>query len=128
MIEKGRPSLRQKNIELDFGNFVLEAELFDSGIAKKFADHLPYTINLMQWGEEYYGSIGVDLGEENPVAVIPPGGLAYTKNGHFVCIFFGQRPAWAVEHIGRIRGDAWKKLLENRGCNLVKIRACSPFG
>ena len=112
-----------KEIELDFGPFVLEAELFDSKIAEKFAAHLPYTVNLMQWGEELYGSIGIDLGEENPVTEIPPGGIAYTNNGHYVCVFFGQRPAWAVEYIGRIAGEDWKRLAENPDCDSVVIRA-----
>ena len=109
-------------IELDFGVFVLEAELFDTKIAKKFARHLPYSVSLMQWGNELYGSVGVDLGEDHPVTDIPSGGLAYTRQGNYVCIFFGQRPAWAVEYIGRIFGDQWKQLLENPAQTSVEIR------
>ncbi len=77
----------------------------------------------MKWGEELYGSIGVDLGEANPVEAIPPGGIAYTNQGNYVCIFFGQTPAWAVEHIGQVADDQWKSLVENPGSVSVVIRA-----
>jgi hypothetical protein len=100
-------------IVLDFGAFSLDAELFDTPIAQKFKQHLPYHVRLMEWGNELYGSIGKDLGEENPVPIIPPGGIAYTRQGNYVCIFFGQTPAWEVEHIGRIVGNQWSRLLEN---------------
>lgn len=111
------------SIELEFGSVVLSARLFDTHIAKKFMRNLPVTVSLMQWGEEFYGSIGVDLGEENPVEEIPPGGIAYTNNGNYVCIFFGQRPAWAVEHIGQIADDQWPRLREIPGRRSVTIRA-----
>ena len=109
-------------IELDFGGFVLDAELFDTVPAKSFAERLPYNVHLMQWGSELYGSIGRDLGEENPVEKIPPGGIAYTSKGNYVCIFFGRTPAWAVEHIGYILGDQWKMLVENPLQDSVIIR------
>lgn len=109
-------------IELDFGDFVLEATLYDTKIARQFAASLPYKVSLMQWGKELYGSIGQDLGQENPVETIPAGGIAYSTNGAYVCIFFGQTPAWAVEHIGAIEGDQWQRLIENQNCDSVVIR------
>jgi hypothetical protein len=109
-------------IELDFGRFVLEAELFDTKIAKKFAQHLPNQVQLTIWGKELYGSIGKDFGEDSPVPDIPPGGIAYTNQGNYVCIFFGQRPAWAVEYIGQIIDDQWEKLVENPEQAFVEIR------
>ena len=115
--------MENTSIELDFGSVVLGARLFETAIAKNFLQHLPVRVNLMQWGEEFYGSIGVDLGAENPVDTIPPGGLAYTNSGNYVCIFFGQRPAWAVEHIGQIADDQWSRLREIPGCRSVTIRA-----
>ena len=112
----------QLEIELDFGAFVLDAKLFDTATAKKFSEHLPYNVNLTRWGNELYGSIDRDLGEENPVEEIPPGGIAYTSNGNYVCIFFGQRPAWAVEYIGYIPNDKWDILVENSSQGSVVIR------
>lgn len=111
-----------RQLELDFGAFVLEAELFDTAVAKKFAAGLPYTVSLTSWGRELYGSIGIDLGEEEPVPYIPEGGIAYTNNGNYVCIFFGQTPAWPVEYIGEIKPDQWKRLTENRRDVAVTIR------
>lgn len=92
-------------ITIDFGAFSLTATLFDTPIAGRFADTLPKTVSFTRWGGEMYGSIGADLGEETPVADIPVGGIAYTNRGNYVCIFWGQRPAWPVDHIGQIDED-----------------------
>ncbi len=119
--------MENTSIELDFGAVVLNARLFNTVIAKKFLQHLPVAVGLMQWGEEFYGSIGADLGEEAPVENIPPGGIAYTRNGNYVCIFFGQKPAWAVEHIGQIEDDQWHRLREIPDSRQVTIRT-SPGG
>lgn len=100
-------------IILDLGSVNLYAELFNSKVSARFFENLPYSIHLQKWGDELYGSIGIDLGEENPVSDIPPGGIAYTNNGNYLCIFFGQAPAWPVEYIGQISGDSWKILKEN---------------
>jgi hypothetical protein len=108
-------------ITLEFGSVVLDAGLFDTRIGQKLLQHLPVTVKLMQWGEEFYGGIGVDLGEENPVENIPPGGIAYTRNGNYLCFFFGQKPAWAVEHVGQIADDQWPRLRELRDCRSVRI-------
>jgi len=113
----------KKQIELDFGSFILDAGLFDTTIARKFSDKLPYTVSLMQWGKELYGSIGINLGEENPVSAIPPGGIAYTNNGNYLCIFFGQTPAWPVEYIGHIISDQWKRLDEKQSNISVIVKA-----
>ena len=102
-----------KTIILDFADLKLEAELFKNSIAEKFYNNLPYSIELTGWGNELYGSIGKNLGEENPVPEIPSGGLAYTSRGNYLCIFFGQTPAWPVEYIGQIKGDTWKQLLNS---------------
>jgi hypothetical protein len=120
--------MKDTSIELEFGSVVLSARLFETDIAQRFMHSLPLTVSLMQWGEEFYGSIGVDLGEENPVADIPPGGIAYTRSGKYVCIFFGQRPAWAVEHIGQIADDQWPRLHEISGARSVTIRAAAVGG
>ncbi len=108
-------------IQLDFNSFILNAELFNTKIAEAFYSNLPYDIDLTLWGNEAYGSIGINLGEENPVPEIPAGGLAYTNQGNYFCIFFGQKPAWDVEYIGKIEGDGWKKLIENSSINKVKV-------
>ena len=55
-----------------------------------------------------YGSIGKDFGTEDPVSTIPSGGLAYTNRGNYLCIFYGQTPAWPVEYIGNIIDDGFQ--------------------
>ena len=113
--------MSNNQIILDFGDFKLEAKLLDSPIAIKFVSQLPYAVHLQQWGDEVYGSIDTDLGEHDPKPNIPPGGIAYTNNGNYVCIFFGQTPAWPVEYIGQIDDDSWKKLLTHPNINQVTI-------
>jgi len=108
-------------IKLDFETLILEAELFDTKIANKFFDNLPYSINVTQWGSELYGSIGHNLGEENPIPEIPQGGIAYTNNGNYLCVFYGQTPAWPVEYIGQIKSNEWKKLLETSSLSILKV-------
>ena len=113
--------MKKNQIILEFESIILEAELFDTPIAKRFFENLPYTVSLQQWGNELYGSIGLDLGEDNPVPEISPGGIAYTNNGNYVCIFFGQTPAWSVEYIGQIKEGDWEMLAEDPSFRSVTI-------
>ena len=108
-------------IKLCFKDFDLKAWFFDTKIAGRFAGGLPYNVQLTQWGKEVYGSIGIDLGEENPVSEIPAGGIAYTNRGNYVCVFFGQSPAWPVEYIGQILDDGWERLIVSKGLDSVLI-------
>ena len=100
-----------QKVTIDLVQFQLEAEIFDTEIGRKFVANLPYTINEVEtWGEEIYGAIKVNLGKEKSQSSIPKGGLAYSSKGSYFCIFYGQTPAWPVEHIGQILNDGWKKL------------------
>ena len=109
----------KNKIKLQFEKFELEAELFETEVAKKLYQNLPVEIELTHWGNEMYGPIGVNLGTESPVPDIPAGGLAYTNRGNYFCIFFGQTPAWPVEHVGRMIKDDWKGRF---GTGLKKVR------
>lgn len=109
-------------IILEFQDFQIEAVLFESIIAERFSATLPCSIDLQQWGNELYGPIKDNLGEENPIPSIPPGGIAYSTNGSYICIFYGQTPAWPVEHIGQILEEQWGSLLEKPTQNKVTIR------
>ena len=91
------------------GRETLTATLFDTPVARKFFSHLPYDIKLISWGNESYGPIGRNLGEHKLQPSIPPGGLAYTTQGNYFCIFYGQSPAWPVDHIGSIDAN-WEVL------------------
>lgn len=88
----------------------MSGRLFDTEIGRRLYERLPLRVSLQTWGNESYGSIGYDLGEEIPVPDIPPGGIAYTNHGNYLCFFYGQRPAWPVEHIGEILNEEWNQL------------------
>ena len=111
----------KRKIILNFGELRCEGELFESAIAKRFGDILPVSVELTRWGDELYGPTGHDLGTENPVPEIPAGGIAYSQRGGYVCVFFGQTPAWPVDHIGRISDDEWIALKASTGINRVRI-------
>ena len=57
--------MQEYKITLDFGTFEITANVFDNEIARKFVTTLPVTVQLQQWGDEVFGSIGEDLGTEN---------------------------------------------------------------
>ena len=105
------------SIILDFGSFELQADLFDHPIAHALLPLLPVSIPLTRWGGELYGPLPEDLGRHDPVPEIPPGGIAYSQTGSYLCVFFGQTPAWAVDYIGCIPGKHWQQLLT---CDHVK--------
>jgi hypothetical protein len=98
-------------IILDFGTFNLTAELFDLPVCDALVKILPATVELAAWGGELYGTLPLSCDEKGKlVPTIPPGGIAYSYQGSYLCIFFGQKPAWPVEHIGNIEGNEWGKL------------------
>ena len=109
------------HIILDFGSVTLNAELFDTGVAQGVHALLPRTLNLTRWGDEVYGALPVAIDTENPVPHIPAGGIAYTNNGNYLCIFFGQQPAWPVEYIGQIQGNTWELLVGAQSLEHVTI-------
>ena len=107
------------NIVLDFGKFRLDAELLDNDVANRFLRGLPCEIELEQWGGELYGPLSFDCGTENAVPEIPAGGIAYSKKGRYLCLFFGQTPAWPVDHIGMMK--KWERLREEKDNHLTKV-------
>ena len=111
-----------KNIKLCFDDFTLTAELFDINTSNTLLKILPCEIDLIRWGDELYGPVNIDEKEESLTPVIPDGGIAYTRKGNYLCIFFGQAPAWPVEHIGNNAGDEWKMLLQKSCLSSVKIQ------
>ena len=113
----------ENKVLLDFGSISIEAKLFGTRPSNKFYTHLPYEVKLSHWGREYYGPIEIEISEGNPITEIPPGGLAYSKNGNYFCIFLGQDPAWPVEHIGQISEKDWKKLKNKNNLSSVVIKS-----
>ena len=95
-----------RKIVLEFNSgdesFELMAKLFDTPVADSLYASLPQNISLTHWGQEMYGSVQGTHGSYQPVSVVPRGGLAYTKQGSYFCVFYGQTPAWPVEHVGQL--------------------------
>jgi hypothetical protein len=103
-------------IRITAGKVSLEAELNDSGTARKVAAALPITGRASRWGEEIYFSIGVQDDEsEGARDLLEVGEIAYWAPGSAFCIFWGATPASKgaepraaspVNVLGKIDGDA----------------------
>ena len=92
-------------------NLVLRATVFDTPTGHAFLKSCPHVIDRLQsYGAEVYGPTSTSL-PSNPARwqpKIPPGGLAYSEQGSYLCVFYGQLPAWPVDYIGQI--DNWEGL------------------
>ena len=72
---------------------------------------------LVRRQDEVYGQWCTPLTVTRPQPKIPPGGLAYSEQGQYLCIFFGQDPAWSVDYFAQIevgyehlQGGQWTDL------------------
>jgi hypothetical protein len=87
------PAMATKII-IEAGAHRLEAELSDSAAARKIADALPRAAAMSRWGDEYYGSIDIDVPEdETGKQLMDIGEIAYWPPGKALCVFFGPTPA-----------------------------------
>lgn len=104
-------------IKLRINEHVLSGVLNDSTTAQALLKRLPFKLRMSRWGEEYYGSIGKDLGtsqEADARDEMKVGELAFWLPGNALCIFFGPTPAShgqepraasKVNSIGHLDGD-----------------------
>ena len=76
---------------------------------------LPISVAGSTWGDEIYFGIPVQQAEQNALAVVEKGDLAFWPPGNAFCIFWGPtpasrgdeiRPASPVNVVGKIEGDA----------------------
>ena len=103
-------------------HLALRARVFDTPTSRAFIDGCPHQIpSLHAYGDEVYGSLRHALPQHKAQPIIPPGGIAYSAQGQYLCIFFGQRPAWAVDYIAQIevgyeylQGRKWRDLVVTR--------------
>ncbi len=83
-----------RRIVIDASGHCLEAELSDSAAGRVIASSLPLTAEMSRWGEEYYGSVGIDIPEDGTERdIMEIGEIAYWPPGRALCIFFGRTPA-----------------------------------
>ena len=117
-------------VQLSFGAFKdsnpssaqLTARIFDTPTGRAFLDSCPHRhLSLSTYGAEVYGELRLDLPSTRRQPQIPPGGLAYSLQGSYLCVFFGQTPAWPVDYIGQIdegwdvlRNASWQSLSVER--------------
>jgi hypothetical protein len=104
-----------QKIKIVIGGESIPAELNDSATAALLAEKLPVTVSLSRWGDEYYGSCGVNTSLDSDAReIMEVGELAYWPPGNALCIFFGPTPAStdgrpraasAANPIGMITGD-----------------------
>jgi len=112
-------------IKITIENQNLLAELNDSVTARKIAEFLPSEFEMSRWGDEYYGSCGVQAGLEHDArTLMQVGEIAYWPPASELCIFFGPTPASSgsqpeaaseVNPVGKITYD----------CSVLKTLASS---
>ena len=77
--------------------------VFNTPTGLAFLESAPHTLlSLSKYGDEVYGSLRTSLPTTSPQPKIPFGGLAYSEQGQYLCIFYGQTPAWPVEYFAQI--------------------------
>ena len=103
-----------KNITIQTGDVLINAELNDTDTANTVWDALPIQANGNTWGHEIYFQIHVESSLENSQETVELGDLAYWPPGSAFCLFFGRtpasqgdeiRPASEVTVIGKMLGD-----------------------
>lgn len=83
-----------KRIKIDASGHSIDAELSDSAAARAIASSLPLTAEMSRWGDEYYGSVEIDIAPDATAReIMEIGDIAYWPPGKAVCIFFGRTPA-----------------------------------
>jgi hypothetical protein len=102
-------------IRIEIEGLDLTAELYPVPAADILRENLPLDARLSRWGEEYYGSIPVDIPpSDQDKTVMEVGEIAYWVAGSAFCLFFGPTPASHDERpvaasdvvpLGRITGD-----------------------
>lgn len=117
-----------KKVKITVGEVVLTAELNESETARLIWEALPVEATGSLWGEEIYFDVPVEMGEEDPQAVVDVGDLGYWPPGKAFCLFWGPtpssqgdeiRPASPVNVFGRIKEDA--RLLGQAKTTHVKV-------
>lgn len=80
----------------------------------------PHEMSLQTYGAEVYGPLRTPLPSHKLQPMIPPGGLAYSEQGNYLCVFWGAVPAWPVDYIGQI--DEWEPLAKGAWSELRVLR------
>jgi hypothetical protein len=83
-----------QRIVMETKGLTLEAELSDAPAARAVADALPLSARMSRWGDEYYGSVDLDIPDDGSGRdLMTVGELAWWPPGKALCVFFGRTPA-----------------------------------
>ncbi len=104
----------QTQLSIQIGDLTLSAELYDTQLAKDFADMLPQTISMQRvgGGREFYGSIDGNLNydEADSQTTFENGDIAYWYSGNGLCLLYDNQVAdpevdSGIIIIGKITSD-----------------------
>jgi hypothetical protein len=106
--------MQERRIRIETGGVEVTAVLNDCETADLVWDALPITASGSTWGDEIYFRTNLTADEQDSVAVVEMGAVAFWPPGQAICLFYGLtpmstggeiRPASPVNVIGRIEGD-----------------------
>ena len=121
--------MENRKIKIFVESIVITGILNKTSTADLFWANLPMEHTISTWGDEIYFSTSIVAGEENPVATVELGDIAYWPPGQAICIFYGPtpmsvgneiRPASPVNLVGKIDGDATRFKAINSGA-LIRV-------
>lgn len=83
-----------QKIKVSVGDIELEGELKGSKCAELIKNVLPIESDFQTWGDEFYFSIGLEMGlDESAQREVDVGTIGYWPSGEALAIFFGPTPA-----------------------------------
>ncbi len=83
-----------QKIKITVGDVELEGELKDSECADQIKKVLPIESDFQTWGDEFYFSIGLEMGlDDTARREVDVGSIGYWPSGTALAIFFGPTPA-----------------------------------
>ncbi|MFW6064428.1 MAG: cyclophilin-like fold protein [Candidatus Natronoplasma sp.] len=116
-------------IKITAGEVELEGELTDTKCAENIKENLPFESDFQTWGDEFYFSIGLEMGlDDTARQEVEVGTIGYWPSGEALAIFFGPTPASTEEKpvaasdvnvVGKVE-DA-KKLKDAKDAGKIRI-------
>ncbi len=116
-------------IKISAGDIELEGELKETECAEKIRESLPLESDFQTWGDEFYFSIGLEMGlDETARQEVEVGTIGYWPSGEALAIFFGPTPASTGEKpvaasdvnvVGKVK-DA-EKLKEAKDAGKIRV-------
>jgi len=83
-----------QKIKIKVKDLELEGEFKDNECADRIKKVLPIESDFQTWGDEFYFSIGLEMGLDNTARrEVDVGTIGYWPSGEALAIFFGPTPA-----------------------------------